>query len=123
MYIRKIQVKNYGAIKSVDYTLPFNEEGNPIPVILVGKNGTGKTLLLSNILHSLIEIKRKFYNRISEVSDNNYYRVGSKMYIKDNENFSYFKIEFDDAYIIDLMRAGIIPRPLGRNKLFQITRR
>ena len=22
-----------------------------------------------------------------------------------------------------LMRAGIIPRPLGRNKLFQITRR
>ena len=103
MYIRKIQVKDYGAIEKVDYTMPFSEEGNPLPVVLVGKNGTGKTLLLSNILHSLIEIKRQFYTQLSEVSGNNYYRAGSKKYIRENGNFSYFRVDFDNAYYVDLM--------------------
>lgn len=103
MYIRRIQVENYGAIENVDYKMPFNEEGHPQPVVLVGKNGSGKTLVLSNILHSLIEIKRKFYTALSEVSGNSYYRVGSKRYIREAKNFSYCRIDFDNAYNIDLM--------------------
>lgn len=78
VYIRRIQVENYGAIENVDYNMPFDGEGNPKPVVLVGKNGSGKTLILSNILHSLIEIKREFYTSLSEVSGSNYYRLGSK---------------------------------------------
>ena len=70
MYIKKIYIENYGAIENMNYTLPFSEEGEPLPVVLVGKNGAGKTVLLSNILHSLIEIKRKFYSEMSEVSGN-----------------------------------------------------
>lgn len=103
MYIKEIKIENYGAIESMNYKFPFNEKGNPLPVVLVGKNGTGKTLFFSNILHAIIEIKRKFYNSLSEVSGDKYYRVGSKLYIKSSENYSYVKVDFDDAYSVDLM--------------------
>ncbi len=104
MYLRNIKIKNYGSIKDINYSLPFNSEGNPIPLILIGKNGTGKTLILSNILHSLIEIKRKFYNKLSDVSDNNYYRLATTEYIKLNENYSYIKTEFDNnVYNLELL--------------------
>ena len=103
VYIRRIQVENYGAIENVDYNMPFDGEGNPKPVVLVGKNGSGKTLILSNILHSLIEIKREFYTSLSEVSGSNYYRLGSKRYIRETKNFSYCRLDFDNAYSIDLM--------------------
>ena len=103
MYIRKIFIENYGAIQKFEYSLPFSEEGNPLPVIFVGKNGTGKTIVLSNIIHSLIEIKRKFYKEISEVSGNNFYRLGTKKYIRATANHAYFRVDFDDSYNIDLM--------------------
>lgn len=103
MYLKKIIVRNYGSIKNIDYNMPFDNNKNPIPLIVVGKNGTGKTLLLINILNSIIEIKKKFYTDISDVSNKNYYRFLSKEYIKSSENFSYFKSEFEnEVYNVDL---------------------
>ena len=60
MYLKEIEFQNYGALKAVNYTFQFNPDGTPKPTVFIGKNGSGKTLLLSNIIHSLIEIKRKF---------------------------------------------------------------
>lgn len=104
MYLEKIIMKNYGPIDNIEYTLPFDQIKNPLPVIIIGKNGAGKTLLLSNILHSLIEMKRTFYSDIREVSEDKYYRVGSKRYIRIGKNEAYEKITFDDgSYYVDLM--------------------
>lgn len=104
MYLEKITMKNYGPIDNIEYTLPFDQNKNPLPVIIIGKNGAGKTLLLSNILHSLIEMKRTFYSNIREVSEDKYYRVGSKRYIRIGKNEAYEKITFDNgSYYVDLM--------------------
>lgn len=104
MYLKEIETINYGAIKNLKYSFPFDTSGNPLPVILIGKNGTGKTLVLSNILHSLIENKRTFYNNLQEVSSENYYRVGSPSYIRTRENYSYNKLIYtDNSQYIDLM--------------------
>lgn len=96
MYIKKLLIENYGAIESIDYAFPFNVDGTPKPVILVGKNGVGKTLLLSNILNALIEFKRGYYRELKEVSDDNYYRVGSKSYIRAGSNHSYEHYIFEN---------------------------
>ena len=104
MYLRNVLFKNYGALKDVKYDFQFNENGTPKPTVFIGKNGVGKTLLLSNIAHSLIEIKRNFYQEISDVIGQSYYRVGSKHYISSSENDAYSKMTFDnDAYYVDLM--------------------
>ncbi|GMO29317.1 MAG: hypothetical protein Ta2B_10290 [Termitinemataceae bacterium] len=94
MYLDEIRILNYGAIEDLSYKMPFNANGNPQPVVLVGRNGVGKTLLLSNIIHTLIEMKRKVYTELKEVDGDNYYRVGSKSYIKNGKNYSYINYEF-----------------------------
>lgn len=96
IYLKKITLENYGAIEKFDYEAKFDEENNPYPIILIGENGTGKTLLLSNILNSIIEIKRKIYNEILEVEGNKLYKLGSPQYVRKNEYFSYINLEFTD---------------------------
>ena len=104
MYLKDIVFKNYGPLKNVNYSFQFNNDGTPKPTVFIGENGVGKTLLLSNIAHSLIEIKRNFYEQISDVSGSGYYRLGSKKYISDSENEAYEKIIYDNgASYIDFM--------------------
>lgn len=96
MYLKEILFKNYGVLKDVNYKFQFNSNNTPKPTVFIGRNGVGKTLLLSCIAHSLIEMKRKFYREISDVSGQNYYRLGSQNYVSAGENFSYTKIIYDD---------------------------
>lgn len=94
IYLKNIHIENYGAITNFNYECQFDETGNPIPIVLVGKNGSGKTLFLSNILHSLIEAKRQIYTEIPEVDGDNFYRVSSKDYIQENKEFSYIHLDY-----------------------------
>ena len=96
MYLTDIHVENYGAIEYIEYKCKFDENGNPLPIVLIGRNGCGKTLLLSNIIHSLIEMKRKHYNQMPEVKESNYYRISSLTYVKEGKNFSYINLSFDN---------------------------
>lgn len=103
MYLEKLKIRNYGPIDSFDYQFSFDENHNPLPTILIGKNGTGKTLILSNILNSIIEIKRKFFDHLKEVDSNKYYRFTSKVYIKSGCNEAYENIEYTNANFTELM--------------------
>lgn len=96
MYIKDIEICNYGCINNFKYTFRRDLNENSIPTIIVGKNGTGKTLLISNIIDSFVEIKRKLYpGGIKEVLDNNYYKVGSVNYIGMNKNYAKVHICLD----------------------------
>lgn len=122
MYVKEIKIENYGAIEKIDLKFPFDNDNKPLPIVLVGKNGTGKTLLLSLILHSSIELKRKCYNQISEVSDDFYYRIGSQRYIKEGKNFSFFKVDYQEASYIDFMTSNYewINTNLNKNEYLDI---
>lgn len=108
MNFQKIEIINYGNIENFNYTFRKNELGNPVPLVLIGKNGSGKTLLISNLIDCLVELKRKIYpNGIQEVNSNNYYKIGSLKYIKKGENTSkvYIDISINEkiANYIDIM--------------------
>jgi hypothetical protein len=94
MYVSKVKFKNYGPLEEVNLEIKNVSEGKPKPIVLIGQNGTGKTLFLSNILHAIIEMKRKNYSTLLEVSENNYYRVGSLNYIRAGTLTAYNRIEF-----------------------------
>ena len=98
MYLKKISVKNHGPIESLSYSFRFVENGNTVPLIIIGENGCGKTLLFSSIVDMLVESKRKLYpGGILEVSSSNYYKVGSHSYIKNGANTSIVKIEYGNS--------------------------
>ena len=95
MYIKNVDIINYGSIKSFQYQARYNDQGNPIPIILLGKNGSGKSLVLANIVDSLIQLKRGLYPEyIPEVKGTNYYKVGQLGYINHSSEFSKVNIEY-----------------------------
>ena len=95
MYLKSISMKSYGPIRNLSYTFRKNEKGDPVPLVIIGKNGCGKTLMFSNIVDMFVETKRKLYpSGILEVSDDNYYKIGSKSYINSAENTSVIQIEY-----------------------------
>ena len=116
MYLKNISIENYGPIEKMQYSCKFDKNGKPYPIVLIGRNGCGKTLLLSNIVHSLIEMKRKNYRTLMEVSENNYYRVGSMSYIKHGTQYAYINLEYsNDKSYTDLMTNNY---ELFKNNLF-----
>lgn len=55
MYLKNIVIKNIGPIEDLSVELPFHESGNPKPIIFVGENGSGKTILQSQIIDAFYE--------------------------------------------------------------------
>ncbi|MBT6004073.1 MAG: hypothetical protein HOG79_00020, partial [Prolixibacteraceae bacterium] len=107
MYIKKLLFEKYGPVDHLDITPQFDENEKPKPIVFIGKNGSGKTLLLGNLLDGLIELKRQKYSSLVEVEDNKYLKVGKKDYIKNSEDYSHINIRFENdqqfATYTDLM--------------------
>lgn len=82
MYIEKLAYKNVGPLQDVRIDFPFNNNGTPKPVILVGENGTGKSTILSNIVDSFYEMAQKhFMNPISS----HFRRTGRRMFFTEKQ--------------------------------------
>ena len=64
MYLKNLVIKNIGPIEELSIELPFNANGDPKPIIFVGENGTGKTILLSQIMDSFYEIGASLFEDI-----------------------------------------------------------
>jgi len=91
VYLKKIVIENIGPITKLAIELPFHENGNPKPLLLVGENGTGKTIFQSQIIDSLYETASNLFTDIG---------------IQDGEGRSYYKI------------SGSLNLQLGKNKGF-----
>ncbi len=94
MYLKNIKIHNYGPIEDFDYSFKF-DDGKPRPIVLIGKNGSGKSLVLANIVDSLVEIKRHIFpGGILETKGDNYYKVGKPSYISFEKKESIVDIEY-----------------------------
>jgi len=77
IYLRECLIENVGPIELLDVSLAVDSSGNPKPIILVGKNGTGKTIFLAYVLDALAELSK---NQFSDVVAGQ--RPGHMPYIK-----------------------------------------
>ena len=110
MFLKEVRIENYGAIKNL-LLVPEQNNSQYKPIVIVGKNGSGKTLLLTQLVDSLIEMKRKKYNEIAEVRESNYYKLGSKKYIRAGELYSFVNITYENegrsVFYTDFMTNNI----------------
>jgi predicted ATPase len=61
MYLKKILINNIGPFDEINIDFRFHENGNPKPIIFVGENGSGKTIILSPIIDALYEYANKLF--------------------------------------------------------------
>ena len=94
MYIKNLRFKNYGPISGFNLSCRFNENGTPQPIIFIGNNGSGKSLVLSSIADSLIEFKRANYSSIPEVEPQKLYKQLTATYVKSGEDYSCVEIKY-----------------------------
>lgn len=103
MYTKRVQITNYGPIDQLNIDFPF--EGDiPKPVLLVGENGSGKSILLSHIVNGLVSAKDAIFPDTPEVKTNKVYKIRSSSYIKSGREFSFTKVDFEDGLFIEEMR-------------------
>lgn len=99
MYLHKIVLENIGPIDKLQMDMPFYENGNPKPVVIVGGNGTGKTILLSHVVNSIISAKQVAYQN-TEVEKGKVYKLRSPSYISSGRDYSYANIIFEKDFQI-----------------------
>lgn len=96
MYIKKITLENVGPISNLEIELPFHENDKPKPIVLVGENWVGKSILLSYIVNSLILLRQASWISNTETENWKVYKLRSPQYIKIWQEFLYCSIEFDE---------------------------
>lgn len=81
MYLKQVFLKNCGPIDECVFSLAFTENNNPKPLILVGENGTGKTIFLSYLVDALHEFFiRNGYKNLVGVQNTSNISLGHSMY-------------------------------------------
>jgi len=112
MYLKNIAIKNYGPINKINIQLPFNKNGNPKPIIFVGKNGTGKTILLSHIIDSFYEIIGDVFQDIKKYEGlgTKFFKIsgGSNLQIGKEKGFAILQYKFEDSTIEYFDKVGKI---------------
>ncbi|MDO4895364.1 AAA family ATPase [Moraxella sp.] len=97
MYLKNIFIENMGAIEKfslVENDLFIND--NPKPIILLGKNGTGKTTLLSSIVDALYELSSNCFDDVlpHEGLNRQYFKVSGSKNMRVNSQYAFSYINF-----------------------------
>ena len=124
MYINRLLYRNIDPIEDLDLEFHKNAQGNPLPTIFVGKNGSGKSILLSNIVDAFYEFSGKVYNNSTKVEQlgHQFYKIMSSNQIRIGANYmlSYIKFEQNTDALEYIFKSGdldfnqfILDNPLG----------
>ena len=102
MYTKRIQLINYGPIEKLDIEFPFNA-ATPKPVVLVGENGSGKSILLSHIVNGLLSARERAYPDSPEVESGRVYKFRTGSYIRSGSEYYFAKVDFEEGLSVTEM--------------------
>ncbi len=64
MYLQSLYIENVGPLEKLSLNTQFTSDGKPVPLIFVGKNGGGKTNLLSMVADAFFEAASAHYRDV-----------------------------------------------------------
>lgn len=96
-YITNLRYRDIGPLAAVDIAPRFDAQGNPVPILIVGENGSGKSILLSNVVDSFYEIAGvAFHNakHLTDAASQEYFKVISGDQIRSGQDHLYVRLRF-----------------------------
>lgn len=98
MYLKNIAIKNIGPIENLSVDLPFKENGDPKPVVFVGENGSGKTILQSQVVDSFYEIGSGLFEDIGKQKGlgRSYYKISGGLNLQTGKEKGFSALIFTD---------------------------
>ncbi|MGE0108365.1 MAG: AAA family ATPase [Bdellovibrionales bacterium] len=122
MYLKKLHIENIGPIRRLKMDMPFDQDGKPNPLIIVGQNGSGKTNLLSIITDALFQAGNVYYKDLLERStqtEKPYFRVvgGNLTTLGSGGGFSILQFKDRDKTYLFKEKAGRLPKELAKELL------
>ena len=109
MYTKRFQIINYGPIATLDIEFPFDGE-IPKSVVLVGANGSGKSILLSHIVNGLTSAKDHAFPESPEIETGKVFKLRSGSYISSGAECYFAKVDFEDGLSIGELRSRRLKR-------------
>lgn len=97
VYLKRLFLENVGPIISGQLDFPFDEHGNPVPVVLVGQNGSGKSIALSFLINSVLSARQAVFQD-SEVEKDRVYKLRSPQYIHSGAHHYYAEVLLDGGF-------------------------
>ena len=103
MYVKRLQLGNYGPLRDLDISFPFDGE-HPKPALLVGENGSGKTIALSHIVNAMVQAKDATYQKSSELDAGRVFKLRSSSYISVGTEYYYARTDFESGLFVRELR-------------------
>lgn len=113
MYVKRVHIENYGPVEALDIEFPFDGD-KPKPVVLVGANGSGKSILLSNIVNGLLDAQAKAYPESPEVELGKVYKMRSPQYVTVGKEYSFTQVDFVDSSPLQELILPRLKRDFGQ---------
>ena len=116
MYLRKSLILQSGPIEDLRLDFDFFENGNPKPMIIVGKNGSGKSNFLSYVTDALIEIASKKFVDVAPPNPSGaghqWHRIIGNATIRSGSTYELALLEFahDDEIRLYVSKGGKLQR-------------
>ena len=115
MYVHRLQLSHYGPISSLDITFPISD-GKPLPVVLVGANGSGKSIALSHIVNGILYTKDLSYPESPEVQTGRLYKLRSPSYIGADSSFFAGRVDFNNSLYVSEFQSQITKYQYGDSR-------
>jgi predicted ATP-binding protein involved in virulence len=95
MLFKKAEIDNVGPLASLCVSFPKADD-SPKPLIVVGENGSGKSIFLAHLVNTLVVGKQEVYEDV-EVEKGKVFKYRSPNYIKSGESYSFSSVEFESG--------------------------
>ena len=95
MLFKKVEIDNVGPISGLSIEFP-KAEVSPKPLVVVGENGSGKSILLAHLVNTLVVGKQEVYEDV-EIERGKVFKYRSPNYIKSGESYSFSSVEFESG--------------------------
>jgi hypothetical protein len=99
MYLQRLELVNCGPIEHANIECRFGNDGTPNPIILVGANGSGKSIATSHIVSALIAAHGSVFED-SDVEEGKVFKLRSPAYVRHGADYSTATVHLSGGFYV-----------------------